>query len=225
MLALQTNLAQGSNMSHGSEALALWYLRLNGCLCIPNFIVHPDFGSNPYSDIDTIGIRFPYRAELSENPMPDDQPFASMKVPYLVLAEVKRGGTKVNATWLDNASLTLDRTIRSVGIVLPGDVPKIADILRKRGGYSDQRIEIAIVSFGSKANSGLQTHLPQLVQKSWDEVIKFVFNRFSAYDDQKSDVSQWDQDGRLLRKQFDAAQGDVAKFQYLVKDTWLSPTG
>ena len=53
----------GITMDIHPEKLAYWYLRLNGFLTIPNFVVHPDNGSNQKTDIDILGVRFPYRAE------------------------------------------------------------------------------------------------------------------------------------------------------------------
>jgi len=51
-----------------SEQLAYWYLRLNGFLSISNFVVHPDTGGQQRTDVDILGVRFPYRAELLFNP-------------------------------------------------------------------------------------------------------------------------------------------------------------
>ena len=46
-----------------SEALGYWFLRPNGFLTIPNFAVHPDAGSQQGTDVDVLGVRFPYRRE------------------------------------------------------------------------------------------------------------------------------------------------------------------
>ncbi|HEV3146870.1 MAG TPA: hypothetical protein VGZ47_23485 [Gemmataceae bacterium] len=56
-----------------AEELAYWYLRLNGCFTIPNFVVHPDSGTNQKTDIDVFAVRFPFRAELPG--MKDDEFF------------------------------------------------------------------------------------------------------------------------------------------------------
>ena len=39
--------------------LAYWYLRLNGLLNIPDFVVHPEQGGNQRTDVDVLGVRFP----------------------------------------------------------------------------------------------------------------------------------------------------------------------
>jgi hypothetical protein len=67
------------------EQLAYWYLRLNGFLTIRNFIVHPDAGSDQRTDVDILGVRFPYRAELSPHDMKDDELFTDVNDrPYIV---------------------------------------------------------------------------------------------------------------------------------------------
>src|SRR2546421_2682459 len=58
-----------------SEQLAYWYLRLNGFLSIPNFVVHPDEGRRQRTDVDLLAVRFPYRSENLRRPMRDDSLF------------------------------------------------------------------------------------------------------------------------------------------------------
>ncbi|OJX33697.1 MAG: hypothetical protein BGO74_08170 [Burkholderiales bacterium 68-12] len=85
-----------------SERLAFWFLRLNGFLTIPNFIVHPegprDDGAYPQqTDVDVLGVRFPFRAENRRRPMPDHPLFmAERRRPMVVLSEVKTGQCGLN---------------------------------------------------------------------------------------------------------------------------------
>jgi hypothetical protein len=51
-----------------TEKLVYWYLRLNGFLTIENFVVHPDQSREQRTDVDIIGVRFPFRAELLKKP-------------------------------------------------------------------------------------------------------------------------------------------------------------
>ena len=71
------------------EHLAYWYFRLNGFMTTVNFVVHPDEGCEQRTEVDLLGVRFPHRAELLSQPMPDDTPFIQeTKRPYVVIAEV-----------------------------------------------------------------------------------------------------------------------------------------
>jgi len=62
-----------------AEELAYWYFRLNGFLNIPNFVIHPDTGSEQRTDVDLLGVRFPYRSELLLNSMRDDEMFRRVR--------------------------------------------------------------------------------------------------------------------------------------------------
>src|SRR4051812_7707383 len=78
------------------EQDAYWYFRLNGCLTITNFVLHPDL-INPgekltqRTDADILAVRFPHRQELltSEHPMVDARVFDGQAKIDIVIAEVK----------------------------------------------------------------------------------------------------------------------------------------
>ena len=64
-----------------TDDLAYWFFRLNGFLSIVNFVVHKDTRSEAGgTDADILGVRFPYRAELFERPMPDYREFTKLRV-------------------------------------------------------------------------------------------------------------------------------------------------
>jgi hypothetical protein len=46
---------------------------------IPNFVIHPDTGSEQRTDVDLLGVRFPYRSELLLNSMRDDEMFRRVR--------------------------------------------------------------------------------------------------------------------------------------------------
>lgn len=47
-----------------SEALAYWYLRLNGCLTVPNFYLHPPRKGGALTEADIVAVRFAGRTGL-----------------------------------------------------------------------------------------------------------------------------------------------------------------
>jgi hypothetical protein len=61
--------------TNGYENLASWYFRLNGCLTIPNFVLHPEVGRNQLTDADLIAVRFPHRREVAGRQLYDDELF------------------------------------------------------------------------------------------------------------------------------------------------------
>lgn len=50
------------------EQLAYWYLRHNGFLTTVNLVVYPGQGAEQRTDVDILGVRFSYRAELLAEP-------------------------------------------------------------------------------------------------------------------------------------------------------------
>ena len=50
-----------------TEDLVYWFFRLNGCLTMENFIVHPDTAGPPETDADLIAVRFPHRRETADS--------------------------------------------------------------------------------------------------------------------------------------------------------------
>jgi len=57
------------NRGISPEKVAYWFFRLNGCLTLVNFVVHPDLirrdePRSQWTDVDILAIRFPHRKEL-----------------------------------------------------------------------------------------------------------------------------------------------------------------
>ena len=94
------------------EHLAYWYFRLNGFMTTVNFVVHPEDGSEQRTDVDVLGVRFPYRAELLSQSMVDDAPFILEKErPYIVIAEVKKDLCKLNRPWTRKGDQNMNRIL------------------------------------------------------------------------------------------------------------------
>lgn len=131
-----------------SEKLAYWYLRLNGFLSIPNFIVHRDTGRGQRTDVDILGVRFPYRVELVRNPMEDDTPFTKFRDrPYLVIAEVKLGQCALNGPWTDPALENMQRVLRAVGAFRDDQIATVADSLYHYGIFANEAYHVSLFMF------------------------------------------------------------------------------
>lgn len=182
-----------------SEDLAYWYLRLNGFLTIPNFIVHPDTGAEQRTDVDVLGVRFPYRAELLVRPMVDDTPFVDVQDrAYLVLAEVKRGQCCLNGPWTDPDRHNMQRVLRAIGAFRDAEIDAAAASLYNTGTFSNGGCHVSLFCFGERVSLDVRRHYPAVPQKLWPEVLAFIFERFTSYRDQKVSHPQWDQTGTRL---------------------------
>lgn len=168
-------------MVRKSEQLAYWYFRLNGFLTIPNLVVHlekffHEQGHRQGTDVDILGVRFPFRKELPEEaePMKDDEIFEEKSKITFILAEVKTGlrDIKFNDAW--NNPETIKRILYCIGALKTDEeIEKCAESLIREGYYGDNEefcFYFCLVSH--EKNQDLIT---------WEEIAKFIYNRFSKY--------------------------------------------
>lgn len=197
------------------ERLAFWFLRLNGFLTIPNFIVHPEGpredGAYPQqTDVDVLGVRFPFRAENRERPMPDYEKFTEEGRVLAVLSEVKTDQCGLNGPWTDPAKQNLQKVLCAAGLRPVDQVDAIADTLYKSGVFRDDELVIRIVCFGARHNSGLAKSFPEVPQLLWNQhVLPFIYTRFDEYKMEKKMHHQWDDDIKQLFDAAGAAHGEA----------------
>lgn len=216
-----------------SERLAFWFLRLNGFLTIPNFVVHPEgpdeAGAYPQqTDVDVLGIRFPYRAENRRRPMPDFEVFARERRPLVVLSEVKTGQCGLNGPWTNPARENMQKVLLAGGFRPSEQVDEMAQSLYSTGVWQDDGLCIRIVCFGERWNAGLARSHREVPQLLWRrEVLPFVFERFYEYRLEKKLHHQWDDDAKRLFEIAAAMRGaNGAQFADVIEVvSELSPKG
>jgi hypothetical protein len=175
-----------------AEHLAYWYLRLNGFLTIANFVVHHETESNQRTDVDVLGVRFPYRAELHPSPMKDDKYFTSVNgKPYIVIAEVKKGKCKLNGPWTKPEKRNMSRVLRGIGALPNESTEEIAEGLYKDGVVNDS-CYISLLCFGNAESRTVKRKYPKVPQITWHRVLHFIYRRFTDYAVQKVSHGQWD---------------------------------
>lgn len=200
-----------------SERLAFWFLRLNGFLTIPNFVVHPDgpndVGAYPQqTDVDVLGVRFPHRAENRLRPMPDFELFTREQRPLVVLSEVKTRQCGLNGPWTDPARENMQKVLLGGGFRPSEQVEEIAQSLYRAGLWQDKELCIRIVCFGERWNGGLHRSHPDVPQLLWKtDVLPFVFQRFDQYGLEKKMHHQWDEDAKRLFEVAAAMRGADSK--------------
>jgi hypothetical protein len=184
------------------EKVAYWFFRLNGCLTIVNFVVHPDIGRSQRTEVDILAVRFPYRCELitSGKPMKDHEVFKSSDLIDIVIAEVKTSYCDINGPWTNRPDENMHRVLYAIGAFKKDDVPKVAESLYNEGYYHDDNFRVRIIAIGSRKNSNLEKDLPKVVQITWDEILGFIYDRFNEYRDPKAHHPQWDWIGKFLYK-------------------------
>lgn len=199
-----------------TEDLAGWYLRLNGFLTMPNFIVHRDEGYGQRTEADILAVRFPYREEVvcefgddgvaRESAMADDRIFVELtRKPCILITEVKATTCSLNDRLIDPAEHNLERVLRVIGI-LPRDQIAAASAAVYRNGFVDyQEVYIGFCCVGERINRHLgnprlkcrydPARVPQI---TFEQISEFIYGRFDAFTNQKRYHHQWGCVGRLL---------------------------
>ena len=198
-----------------AEAVAAWYLRLNGFLMWTNFVVHPSGRGSQRTDADIVGVRFPFRGELGdsrEGLLQDDGAMALSNTHVeLILAEVKTGLCDLNASWTDPQRENVQRVLRAVGCLQDDEVPRAAAGVYDRGEFVDatRALRIRLLAIGERENPRLAER--GVLQVCWPQVATFLHQRFRTYARQKADVQQWDDVGRALKES--ATTLELGEFQ------------
>lgn len=186
------------SQTYSPERLAYWYFRINGFLTIENFIVHPDSGSDQRTDADLLAVRFAHRAENIQDPMIDDPKIVVCSTyANVIIAEIKTGVCSLNEPWTRQADGNLGRVLRAVGCVPEGLIDHACHDLYRIGRWSDYTATFRLYAVGDKRDKTLS--IPEGQQLIWDDVITFIVARFKLYQQQKSSVGQWSNDGRQLK--------------------------
>ena len=189
------------------EKLAYWYFRVNGCFTFTNFIIHPDQGRGQRTDVDIMAVRLPYRSELLENPMRDDDVLLPegnrIKV---ILAEVKKGTCNLNGPWTEPDRANMQRAVKAAGPFPPNRVEAAAAALYERGFYQDDRSTMTLFCVGETKNRELMKKYSPVPQITWQHILCFLYNRFTTYREQKQSNAQWDQWGRKLYRLANSAE-------------------
>lgn len=180
-----------------TEQIAYWFFRLNGCLNIVNFLVHHERQGREGTDVDILAARFPYRCELamSNFPMEDHPVFRSDGLIDLIIAEVKSGRCALNGPWKDPVRRNMDRVLFAVGAFPEAQVPKVAQALYEEQAYEDSQYRVRLFALGRERSNYLES---PVVQLTWEEVLDFIYERFTKYSRTKAQHRQWDRHGQAL---------------------------
>lgn len=186
-------------MNYG-ERLASWYLRLNGFIPMPDFVLHrlvapgtPDNSAAHHADVDLLAVRFPYVHEEIGG-QPDDwdhehlREFLTDDRPSAVIVEVKTGD---QAPWPDEGRL--ERSIRRLGLVPAPQAPQVAAaLLPNRGPRTVAAPQVVVDPRGVIGTLLVcpKTRVPKLRQRythviSLEHCDRFIRDRMSAYSHQK----------------------------------------
>ncbi len=89
----------------------------------------------------------------------------------------------------------MQRVLYAVGAFDLSRVVVVAQTLYHQGIYQDDIYRVRLFAVGDRKNNAI---LPNAVQLVWDEILAFIFDRFTRYHAQKAHHGQWDSTGRQL---------------------------
>jgi len=197
------------------EKVAYWYFRLNGFFQIENFVVHPERRGGQRTDADLLAIRFPFRAErLFDDPndiMADDVQRLALSGDLIdvVIAEVKTNQPcTLNGPWTRQDRQNVHRVLAAIGCLPPDRIEAAAAHIYRAGCHlSDTPLRIRLVAVGRDRSDDLAAAYPEVTQLLWAKMLAFIWDRFHRYRQQKTQVDQWDPEGRKIKQLADQSAG------------------
>lgn len=205
-------------MGNKFEQLALWYLRLNGYLTVPNFVLHPDTPGSERTDADLLAVRFPYSREVAGTPMRRDDTLVRKdgKIDFII-AEVKSGECRLNGPWTNPEPRNMQYVLRWLGMILESEVQEVAGELYRNQVCERGNWGLRLACFGSRRSERLHHNVVQITH---EEVVKFISDRFRTHADIKTSHRQWD---NFIKKFYKMAVQDRLGTTEILQ--WLSGCG
>ncbi len=177
-------------------------------MTIANFVVHPDDGGRQETDVDVLGVRFPFRAENLRRPMKDDEwGMRYHDKPLIAITEVKTGRCGLNGPWRDPERRNMLRVLRAIGAFAKPESEAVAHALYETGSYTGELHHVSLVCIGREHNPEVAKTYPRVPQILWPEILRFIYYRFDEYRNQKASHQQWDDTGHNLWSQFARSRG------------------
>lgn len=189
------------------EKVAYWYFRLNGFFQIENFVVHPTRRGSQRTDADLLAVRFPFRAErMFDDPtdiMADDVERLALSGDLIdiVIAEVKTNQPcTLNGPWTRQDRQNVHRVLAAIGCLSPDQIEAAAAEIYRAGFYRGDTLRIRLVAVGRDRSQDIATTYPEVTQLVWSGMLAFIWDRLHHYRQQKTQVDQWDQEGREIKR-------------------------
>jgi hypothetical protein len=191
------------------EKVAYWYFRLNGFFQIESFVVHPTRRGGQRTDADLLAVRFPHRAErLFDDPndvMADDVQGLALSSAYIdvVIAEAKTNQPcTLNGPWTRHDRQNVHRVLAAIGCLPRDQIEQAAADIYRAGVHVSSRLgsRVRLVAVGRERSAELSAAYPDVLQLTWPEILAFIWDRLHRYRQQKTQVDQWDAQGRKIKR-------------------------
>lgn len=206
-----------------AEDLVNWYLRLNGLLTIPNFILHPDRSGSQRTDADVIGIRFPFRREFENSDCDDPRLEYSLIKPSLFIVEVKTKEIDFNEAWQNPNKANINKVLTDFGLFESDkQVVLAADALYETGRYQGEQYYCSLLFIGNVDVDKIPERYSSVPKILWKDIIEFIHVRFRRFVRIKANHDQWDEFGKKLYD-FAVAHHSLSEFEAKIREYCFLP--
>lgn len=154
-----------------------------------------------------MAVRFPFRAErLFDNPddiMADDEQglALSSELIDIVIAEVKTNQPcTLNGPWTQQVRQNVHRVLAAIGCLPHNQFDAAAADIYQAGFHRSDTLRIRLVAIGRDRSYDLARDYPDVRQLLWPDMLAFIWQRFDRYRHQKTQVDQWDAEGRKIKR-------------------------
>jgi hypothetical protein len=125
----------------------------------------------------------------------------------IIIAEVKGSRCVLNGPWTRREDRNVQRVVAAIGCLPRDQIEQAAaDIYRAGVHLSKLGVRIRLVAVGRERSEGLSADYPGVVQLTWEEVLMFIWNRLRRYRRQKTQVNQWDEQGKTIKRLADKSR-------------------
>jgi hypothetical protein len=97
----------------------------------------------------------------------------------------------MNDSWRDPAKRNLEDLLTSLGFFEPELAEVVAQELRSTGRHEGPTLYTSIFFVGENLHEPNEA-LARLPHRTWSDVLRFVYRRFTKYGGLKTNTSQWD---------------------------------
>lgn len=187
-----------------AEDIAYWYLRLNGFLCLRNFLVHGDRRGEDRTEIDVVGVRFQYRREHLSKPMPDDDWIEHAQRTIVVFCDANKGAYDFNRAWSNQRRRIMESFLALVGVIPDKLWDRVARELYDNGrSEPDPNLLVTalLIHHDPQQQVSLRWKAAKVVQV--ERALQFIHRQFKAYDVIERSHEQWEPSGHSLWHLYD----------------------
>ena len=206
-----------------AEELVNWYLRLNGFLTIPNFILHPSRPGPQRTDADILGVRFPFRREFENSDCDDRKLGYSSTEPSLFIVEVKTSEIDLNEPWQNPEKANINKVLNDLGFFESDEqTASVAEALYNAGQHEGERHYCSLLFIGNVDTNRIPEQYSSVPKILWKDIIEFIHGRFRRFVRIKANHDQWDEFGKKIYE-FTEAHESLPEFEAKVREYCLLP--